>query len=218
MRIDAKRHAAKAGATLWRGLRATVSFTIALIAALAIGVFGANALWNDSAPLPAEVGTGSFDMRIAGVSWAENTPGIEIADRHSGSSLTTVSEWVTVRGDVLVLSATIRTSVLGANLAADLVVNAPASLPAGMTGTMTLKDIEGTAIAGPVGLTEELRWTDVPVAEASDVTLEVTLVQGELTYVDPIAEPDPTSGAQTIGAFSIALDQVRGRVSGGDGA
>jgi hypothetical protein len=56
------------------------------------------------------------------------------------------------------------------------------------------------------------------VAEASDVTLEVRLVQGELTYVDPIAEPDPAPSALMIGSFTVALDQVRGRASGGDGA
>jgi alternate signal-mediated exported protein len=208
----------RAGAVIAGFARTAAFATATVIAALALGVIGANALWNDSDSLTAEVGTGTFDLTLDPATWAEVTPGVDSEDAHGGASLDTVSEWVLAKGDVLALVADLHATVMGTNLEADLVVTPPATLPSGFTGTMTLMNSSGAVLAGPVPWSQQLTWNMGSDPNVRDMELRVELTRTAVTYIDPLNAQAATQGSEEIGHFAVSLKQVRPGGAEGGGA
>ncbi|MDR0432893.1 MAG: hypothetical protein LBH48_06265 [Bifidobacteriaceae bacterium] len=192
-----------------RGLRTVVSSTVGLVVALAIGVIGANALWHQTVPLDEEVATGSFALNMLASSWSEQSPGIAVADRHGSNSVAEIADqWVTTRGDKLVIAADLRTTLAGNNVAADLIARPINPVPAFVTGTMVFKDSSGQVRASS-SLGEELRWTDVPKGDQQSVRLEIELTITEMEYADPTSDSAMVAGEHDFGMVQVALEQTR---------
>jgi alternate signal-mediated exported protein len=204
-------------ASILRSARTAVSCLIALMAALMIGVIGANALWRGSVPLEGDVGTGSFALNLTATKWAERTPGVAVADSHGSSDVTEIaSQWVTVRGDTLVVTAELNTTLAGTNVRAALVASPPATIPAGMTGTMTFRHKDGEVLASSASLDAPLRWEGVESGASRIVYLEIAVVVDDLTYMDPTLPEDPDPVPATLGETTVSLEQTRPSSGGGD--
>jgi alternate signal-mediated exported protein len=203
--------------SILRSVRTAVSCVIALVVALAFGVIGANALWRGSVPMEGDVGTGSFALDLTASEWSETTPGIAVVDRHGSDAVADIaSQWVTVRGDTLVVTATLETTLAGTNVAATLVATPPTDVPAGMTGTMTFKSQDGQVLASSPSLDTPLRWEGVESGTAKAVYLEIAILVDGLTYIDPTLLDGPDPVPATLGEITVSLEQTRPGPDGGD--